>query len=396
MTDARRALFLTMLVFALQPMAFGGWLALIPAVKAGLGLDKSTLALCLLGLPVASVPMLQVASRAVAGFGPRRVLMAGLPVQAVVFVLPVLATGPATLFAALAVNGAVMAFMQASLNVYAGRLEKSMDVVVMGRCHGAWALGLMAGSLAVTVLLLVRVPIDLMGAGLLAGLDPWVVVLLVSVPTSLAGVMVARALPRLVGGEGGAVPPRRRLREVPVAVYYISIFALAVAMTEGAMSDWAAVYLAERLPPGASHAGIAVSIYAGFLAAGRFAGDVLKVRMGAVGLARGSIALAIVGVLALVMPLPIGFAYLGFALIGLGASVGFPLGVSAVAALDDTYEAANIALMSMLAIAGFLLGPPLIGFLADAFGLRVGLSALLPLLGVSLVLAGWLAPRLRS
>jgi len=377
MTTARHTLILTMTVFALQPFALGAWLALIPHVKEVLGLSKSDLALCLLGMPLALIPSLQLASRAVAGFGPRRVLMAMFPVQAFTFVLPVLAGVPVMLFAALAVNGAVMAFMQASLNVYAGRLEKTTGVVVMGRCHGAWALGLMGGSLGVTMF---------------AALPAQWAVLAVSVPTSLFGIILARALPRLGEQEGGTVPPRRRLRDVPAAVYYISVFALAVAMTEGAMSDWAAVYLAERLPEGATHAGIAVSIYAGFLAAGRFAGDAAKGWLGAVGLARGSIGLAIAGVLMLVLPLPIGFAYVGFAVIGLGASVGFPLGVSAVAALDDTYEAPNIALMSMLSIAGFLLGPPMIGFLADGFGLRVGLAALLPLLGVSLWLAGWLRP----
>ena len=377
MTHARRTLLLTMAVFAMQPFALGAWLALIPYVKEVLGLSKSALALCLLGMPLALIPTLQLASRAVARFGPRRVLAAVFPVQAVSFALPVIACGPVTLFIALAINGAVMAFMQASLNVYAGRLEKSTDVVVMGRCHGAWALGLMGGSLGVTFL--TALP------------EVWAL-LAVSVPTSLVGVIVARALPKLGEVEGGAVPRRRSLREVPAAVYYISVFALAVAMTEGAMSDWAAVYLAERLPEGATHAGIAVSIYAGFLAAGRFMGDAAKGWLGAVGLARGSIGMAIIGVLMLVLPLPIGFAYVGFAVIGLGASVGFPLGVSAVAALDDTYEAANIALMSMLSIAGFLLGPPLIGFLADGFGLRVGLAALLPLLGVSLWLSGWLKP----
>ena len=376
MKSIRATFFRTLLVFALQPFALGAWLALIPHVKEVLGLSKSELALCLLGMPVAMIPALQLASRTVARFGPRKVLMAGFPLQAFAFVLPVLADGPLALFAALAVNGGVMAFVQASLNVYAGRLEKQEGIIVMGRCHGAWALGLMGGSLAVT---------------LISGLAPAAAVLAVSIPTSFAGVFTARALPRLAGTDGGAVP-RRRLREVPAAVYYISVFALAVAMTEGAMSDWAAVYLAERLPEGATHAGLAVSIYAGFLAAGRFLGDAGKAWLGAVGLARTTIGLAIAGVLMLVLPLPLGFAYVGFAMIGLGASVGFPLGVSAVAALDDTYEAANIALMSMLAIAGFLLGPPIIGVVADGFGLRMGLAMLLPLLAVSFGLARWLRP----
>lgn len=373
----RIAFFLTMAVFALQPFALGAWLALIPHVKATLGLSKSTLALCLLGMPIALIPALNFASRAVSRFGPRRTLMVMFPIQALSFVLPVLAGGTVSLFAALALNGAVMAFLQAGLNVYAGRLEKKSGLIVMGRCHGAWALGLMGGSLAVTIS---------------ADLPKAAALLLVSVPTSFIGVFVANRLPRLGEVEGGTVAKRRRAREIPPAVYYVSLFALAIAMTEGAMSDWAAVYLAERLPADATHSGIAVSIYAGFLAAGRFASDAAKSVLGSVYLARVSIMLAITGLLFLILPLPLTFAYLGFSLIGLGASVGFPLGVSAVAQLDDTYEAQNIALMSMLSICGFLAGPPLIGFVADAFSLRVGLSILLPLLALSLTLSGWLRP----
>ncbi len=89
----------------------------------------------------------------------------------------------------------------------------------------------------------------------------------------------------------------------------------------------------------------------------------------------------------LAAPLPIWAAYIGFALVGFGVSAAFPLGVSAVASLDDEYETANIATMSIVAISGFLIGPPVIGFLADTISLRAGLAALVPGLFVSILLA---------
>ena len=66
--------------------------------------------------------------------------------------------------------------------------------------------------------------------------------------------------------------------------------------------------------------------------------------------------------------------------------------MSAIAALDDQYEAANIAIMATVALGGFLVGPPLIGFLAETFSLAVGLAALLPALVLALWLTRWLAP----
>ena len=270
-----------------------------------------------------------------------------------------------------------MAFLQVCLNVYAGRLEKQLGALVMNRCHGLWALGLMAGPICIT---------------LLSDLSPIVAVALVAGISGSIAVYFALQLPRLAGDEGQIAPPRRKLHQVPKALFAISVYALAVAMAEGAMSDWAAVYIAERLPDSGRIAGLAVSIFAGMLAAGRLSGDFLKARLGAVRLARMTLLIAITGVLCLVIPLPVFMAFIGFGLVGAGASVGFPLGVSAVAALDDTYEGANIAIMSSITIAGFLVGPPTIGFLAEAFDLRVGLAALLPGL-----LAGlWLCSALDS
>ena len=377
MTDPRRAVLLTLCIFFLHPFALGGWLAFIPMVKETLGLNKAELAVALLGLPVAVVPGLQLASRVIGRLGPRRVMMVMFPAQAVVVLLPLLAVSQGTLFLALMGFGVVMAFLQVCLNVFAGRLEKELGRSVMNRCHGFWALGLMVGPLVVTAL---------------AAWPPVLALALSAGLTGAIGAVLARRLPALRDANAGGPAPKRKLREVPVALVAISVFALAVAMTEGAMADWAAVYLSERLPEGSRWVGLGVSIYAAFLAGGRLAGDWLKDRIGAVALARLTYGLAVAGLVLLIAPLPLGMAFAGFALVGAGASVGFPLGVSAAAAMDDRFEGQNIAIMSTVAISGFLIGPPMIGFLAESFSLRVGLAALLPFLAAGIVLAGWLKP----
>ena len=121
-------------------------------------------------------------------------------------------------------------------------------------------------------------------------------------------------------------------------------------------------------------------------------GDWLKAQLGAVRMARVTVGAALFGLLLLVLPLPLILAYPGFALVGFGVSAAYPLGVSAIAALDDTYEASNIAIMATVALGGFLVGPPMIGFLSETFSLAVGLGALLPLLIVALWLTRWLSP----
>lgn len=361
-----------MALFMLQPMAFGAWLAMIPYIKVSLGLSKGDLALALLGLPIALIPTLQLASRVVAKIGPRKTFAILLPVQTCVVLLPFLTSGIVGLFMTLALFGAVVAFLEVALNTYAGRLEKSANLTIMSRCHGFWALGVMIGSLLATALF---------------GLGPILAVFLVCAVSGGTGIWAGLSLPRLKGENDSASVKPQKLREMPKALFLISMFVFAVTLAEGAMSDWAAVYLAERWGSGPEDAGIAVSIFAGFLAAGRFAGDFLKRKLGARGVARLTVGLAIVGVACLTIPSGVPAIFIGFALVGLGVSIGFPLGISAAAGLDDTHEAQNIATMAMIAMSGFLVGPPFIGFVAEAISLRVALLVLFP----GLFVAFWLS-----
>jgi len=128
-----------MSLFFLQPVAFGSWLAMIPYIKVTLGLTKSELAIALLGMPLALIPTMQFASRIVSKIGPRKTFAFVLPLQTAAILLPFTATSVGTLFLALAVVGAIVAFLEVGLNTYAGRLEKSADVMIMQRCHGFWA-----------------------------------------------------------------------------------------------------------------------------------------------------------------------------------------------------------------------------------------------------------------
>ncbi len=374
----RAAKILIMALFCLQPMVIGSWLALIPHVKETIGLSKSELAIALLGMPTALLISLQFVGRVVTRVGVRRLFLFAFPVQAIAALLPILAPSQIWLFAALAAFGAAIAFMEVALNVYAGRLEKAAGRLIMNRCHGFWAIGLMIGSAIATGVAPTATPLGAMA--------------LIAFATALAGVLVASRLPKFGETSGGQILPRRRLRDLPTALLAIGLFMLTVTLAEGAMADWSAVYLSERTSSELTEAGIAVTIFAGFMAAARFSGDILKHRFGAVNFARGSIATAIAGLLLLILPLPIAAAFVGFAFVGLGVASGYPLGVSAVAALDDTHEAGNVALMSTFALTGFLIGPPVIGFLGEAFGLRVGFAILVPALLFCLYFAGWLRP----
>lgn len=367
---------LIMGLFLLQPVGLGAWFSLLPEVQLRLGASKSELAFALLGAPISMMISMQLAGYLINRSGPRRLLFWALIAQAGTILLPPMAASIAQLFAALALFGVAMAFAVVALNVYAGRLEQALGRAIMGRCHGFWALGVMLGPL-------------LMAA--FASLGTMTALTIVSVGVLPLALPLIPALPHIGAEPGGAAQKRLRIREVPAALIMLALFVLSISMTEGAMSDWSAIYLAERFPNLAVDAGLGVSVYAGFLAFGRFTGDTLQAVFGPVRLARIALAIAVTGLLILAVPSPMPAAFVAFALVGLGVSVGFPLAVTAAARIDPQMDGPYIAAMSLFGSIGFLIGPPLIGTLADAATLSVGMAALVPGLVLSAVLARALA-----
>ncbi len=363
---------LMMAIFFLQPVAFGAWLPRIPDIQQRLGLGPADLALALLGLPVGTLLTLIFAGRFVARIGSRATILYGFVVFLAVVGLPAFSQSFWFLFLSLAATGVALSVLELGLNVAADEVEKSSGKLIMNTCHGFWSLGIMTGSLV--------------GAGLAgAGFEPqWSVIGTAGAVLPLA-LVAAVSMPDL---RSSLQPPAESGRwSVPgKALLAICFFVFGITMTEGAAADWSAVYLRDVFAIGPGAAGLGYAIFAGMVALGRLAGDRLKARLGPRKLARfcGLFALAGIALVA-AAPWPTA-AFAGFALVGFGVSVGFPLAVTAAAELTDRPTAASVAILSFVALSGFLIGPPLIGLVAEALDLRYGLAALLPVLIVSLVM----------
>ncbi len=365
-----------MAVFFVQPIAFGGWLTRIPDVQHTLGLDTQDLALALMGLPIGIVLTLPFAGRLVSRIGPRATFLAGFPLYLLLVALPAFAPTPALLFAALLLVGIALSTMELSLNVAADQHEAATHRLVMQACHGFWALGIMMGSLLGVLL-----------AGLPAGIAVALGCLLM-LPLTMAVSWHLPTRPTLPASQTAplfSLPTR--------ALAFACAFVFGTTLTEGAVADWSALYLRQALDAPPATSGLGYTAFSGLLAAGRFGGDRLKARYGAHRLGRGAILVALLG-LALVLWAPTTTIVIaGFGILGLGVSVGFPLAVSAAGAMGDRPAAINIASVAQMALVGFVVGPPLIGFIAQFSSLRIGLAALLPLLLISAATAGGLRER---
>jgi MFS family permease len=171
------------------------------------------------------------------------------------------------------------------------------------------------------------------------------------------------------------------------------VIAFCALLAEGAVFDWSGIYLARETDaaPGLAPAGLAAFSLA--MGIGRLAADPLTTRHGATRLARSSGLLAAAGLAAALMLATPAGAIAGFALMGLGLSAVFPLSLRA-AGRDPDQSGPALAAVSSVGYTGFLAGPPAIGLLAEAAGLRAALAPVCALLLVAAALAAHLrAPK---
>ena len=160
----------------------------------------------------------------------------------------------------------------------------------------------------------------------------------------------------------------------PQPRFGLGVLCILALAAEGAVLDWSALHLEESLDLGAGLAATGFAAFSASMAAGRFAGDWLRGHVGAVALVRASALTAAAGLtLALLTP-HAALAILGFAAVGLGLSNLVPIFFGAAGRIAGQASGAGIAAVATMGYAGFLAGPPLIGFLADATSLSAALG----------------------
>jgi fucose permease len=161
---------------------------------------------------------------------------------------------------------------------------------------------------------------------------------------------------------------------------------LGLALAEGAAGDWVALALADGHHQSDAAGAAGYGIFVTFMTIGRFAGTVVLDRFGRVPVMRWCAALAVLGLGLFVFAPEPWLAYAALAVWGLGASLGFPVGMSA-AADDPAKAAARVSVVSTIGYGAFLCGPPLLGLLAEHVGILHSLLAVMAVLVVSFLLS---------
>lgn len=390
----RAALFLFMLATG---VSMASWVARTPAVRDALDVSTGSMGLVLFGLSIGSMAGVLVSGGLVRKHGGRPVIAAGAGL--LVAGLLVIAGGAALevsggVFGGLALFGAGMGLAEVAFNIEGAAVERTLERPVLPVLHGCFSLGTVVGALLGMGLTAVRFPV---GWHLAA----------VAVAVAAAGVWTVRAVPAGTGREdaesGGGVAAGGGGLRAQLAVWsdrrlvLIGLIVLAMAFAEGSANDWLPLLMVDGHGTSATAGSLTFMLFAVAMTTGRFAGGPLLVRYGPAAVVRASALVAAVGVALVVFSSSALLAGAAVVLWGLGASLGFPVTVSAAGEGEGVRDAsARVAAVSTAGYAAFLVGPPSLGFLADHVGLRAAMIVVLVLLGGAALITGALRRRTAS
>jgi predicted MFS family arabinose efflux permease len=361
--------------------AFATWASRIPQVRDKLGVTPAGLGLVILCVAVGSILSIPLSGLIVARLGEARtvsimtfVLTIGLAVVAIgcnIGVAPVCIG----LFLLGVGNGA----WDVAMNVQGATVERAVGRSIMSRFHAGFSVGTVAG----------------------AGLGAAMVALHVSVTAHLIGVAVAVVLVVPLAATRGflvhTVEDHHESRRNALAAWreprtlLIGLFVLCMAFTEGTGNDWLGVAMIDGYGTSATLGVLTLAVFLSAMTAGRWFGPGLLDRHGRVLVLRTCAVTALIGLLLVVFGHTYALALVGAVLWGLGASLGFPTGISA-AADDPTQAAARVSVAASIAYVAFLAGPPVIGFVGDHIGVLHGLTVAAGLLALAIMICGACAP----
>ena len=358
-------------LFFANGLAVGSWAPKLPAMMERLEISESVAGLLVLALGIGSVCLMPVFGAMVARRGSAR----AVTLASVLFApsLIWISLAPTVWIVAVTVLafGGLMGGMDVAMNANAVAVERARRRAIMSSCHGFWSLGGVAGA----------------GAGGL-GIQALGELTHAIIVTLAVAVILALALPRLLRDSptGEHLRQPLRLPRSPLP-YLMGLMALACMIPEGAILDWAAVYLQREMGASLAVAGWGFAACAGAMAVMRFLGDAIRGRFGAVWTLRVSALIAMAGLgLAGMSPSP-GIAIAGFGLAGIGIANLVPIAFSAAGNLPGLAQGIGLSVVTTMGYSGILLAPGTIGFLAEHARFSMIYLGLTPLFLVPLLLS---------
>ena len=339
--------------FFLAGFTFASWASRIPDIQASLHLNEAELGAALLTLPIGLMVCLTVAGALITRFGSQKILLFACLLYALVLMLLGQATSPFQLGIALFGFGFAGNLFNISVNTQAVAAEKAFSKPILASFHGVWSLagftGAAFGSLMISLQLLPASHFLISG---------------------MLGIAVALLCYRYTISHPKNATPQPAFVMPDKSILQYGIIAFCCLLCEGTMFDWSGVYFKKVVEAPIKYQALGYSAFMGCMAAGRFMADHLVTRFGTKRILQFSGICMSAGIYLAVLFPELITATIGFMLVGFGVCSVVPIVYSLSGQSKTMNPGQAIAAVSTVGFAGFLVGPPLIGFIAQASSLQ--------------------------
>lgn len=376
-------------VFGLCGLGLASWVSRVPAVRDALGASTAEMGVLIFGVALGSIIGLLGSSHLIARVGARRALAICLTVGPLGFIVAGVGAsfGPsfAVVFIGLTIFGAGLSVSDVAMNVSGAANERVLGRSIMPIYHAFFSIGTMIGAALGALAEFIGLPI-------VAHTAIIAVVMVLTAHLALRSVQHENILE--VGENAVADDDHSKSWQGRLSIWrdprtlLIGLIVLGMAFAEGSANDWLALATVDGYLVANEVGAIMFGVFVTAMTLGRLFGVFILDRFGRVPVLRGSALLAMVGLVIFIFGGPnIWVAVLGIVLWGLGSALGFPVGMSA-AADDPKTAAARVSAVATIGYVAFLIGPPLLGFLGENFGLLNSLLVVLVLVTVAGLASG--------
>ncbi|CAD5989285.1 MFS transporter [Agreia sp. COWG] len=374
-------------IFVLSGISIATWVARLPTIRDGLELSTANVGVLIFGMSAGSVVGLIVSPAILARFGPRAGIIFCLSVVAGGLVLigvgGDLASTVTIAFVGLMLFGFGNGAVDVMMNVEGAAAERAIGKTLMPLMHAFFSGGTVLGA-----------GLGAAASGL--GVPVFAHLLVMAIIIVVTAVVAVRFIPHDLDAADAAsaaenaaprVPWRQKLAAslavwADMRLLLIGVVMLGMAFTEGSANDWIAIATVDGHGQSNTTGAIVFGVFVTAMTVGRVAGGPLLDRFGRVPMLRVTAVVGIAGLLLFILSTDFWVTVVGAILWGIGASLGFPVGMSA-AADDEKNSAARVSAVAIVGYTAFLAGPPLLGFLGEHFGILNALYVILALLVLS-------------
>ena len=355
--------------FFIYAFSLGAMFPRLDDIQTSLEIDKAELGLLLLCIPLGLQITLLFADRLVRAISLKNVICLGIP--SICF----------TQFAAVAVNqiaffaffliicGAFVAVVEVAINLEADRVEHAFGSLIMIRSHDFLSIGFFSAAVVGALFSQFKVMLEIHFL-LVCG--------------------IAFLISKIIFEDYIVASPRHtnvtRIKKFSLPtgpIFVMVLFTMSAMLVEGASIDWSVIFMREIHSASPFISGFSLAMAAFSQALVRFFGDNLLNKFGPILISVASLFFMFLGIFLIVLSNSITLAIFGFLFLGAGSAVIFPMAISIAASRSDRPAETNVASLTQFAFGMFLLGPPILGFVGEAYSLRWSFSLCIPLLILS-------------